>query len=242
MNLDDLVGAIRAPDGDDPELAAHTQLRVRRSLETRARFRHQLAGVLTALAILFVGTVSWALATGHVSALWRPPMPAPRALPPVTPPLRASSLPRANPAIAAAPAPAPRPEIVAPAPAGPAGPAAPVVPVVPPSVAIAPPELGRRAPAAVAPAFEPLYLRAYELHHHGGSPAATLAAWDAYLAAEPGGRFVIDARYSRAIVLIKLRRYAEARVALAPFARGEIEAGYRQAEAAKLVAAIAQLP
>ena len=234
MNLDDLVGAIRAPDGDDPELAAATQLRVRRSLETRARVRHQLAGILTAIAILFVGTVSWALATGHVSALWRPLVPAPRALPPpVTPPVRSTSRPRPAPAIVAAVSPPPGPETLAP----------PAVPVVAPAAApAARPHRAPAAPAADEPVFEPLYRSAYELHHHGGSPTATLAAWDAYLAAEPNGRFVIDARYSRALVLIKLQRYADARVALAPFARGEVEAGYRQAEAAQLVAAIAHLP
>ena len=43
MNVEDLIGAVRATDGDDPELAAATQLRVRRSLETRVRSRHQLA-------------------------------------------------------------------------------------------------------------------------------------------------------------------------------------------------------
>ncbi|HEY0985923.1 MAG TPA: hypothetical protein VGD80_02685, partial [Kofleriaceae bacterium] len=63
MNYDAMIDAIRAEDGDDPALAAATQLRLRRSLETRARGRHQLAGLVTAIAILLVGTVSWALAT-----------------------------------------------------------------------------------------------------------------------------------------------------------------------------------
>jgi hypothetical protein len=236
MNLDEMIGAIRAPDGDEPELAAATQLRVRRSLETRARVRHQLAGILTAIAILFVGTVSWALATGRVAAMWQPARSPSRIEPPVVPPVRSSSVPRA-PSIAIAPAPVIGPETVAPPEPAPVAPVpAPVapVPVIP----------TRRHPARAAdePAFEALYRSAYQLHHHGGSPTATLTAWDAYLAAEPEGRFVIDARYSRALILIKLQRYADARVALLPFARGDVEAGYRQAEATKLLAAIAHLP
>jgi hypothetical protein len=38
------------------------------------------------------------------------------------------------------------------------------------------------------------------------------------LQAFPSGRFVPEARYNRAIDLLKLRRYSEARVALQPFA------------------------
>jgi len=52
--------------------------------------------------------------------------------------------------------------------------------------------------------------------------AAALAAWDAYLAAEPQGRFAIEARYNRALVLARLGRYRDAHAALVPFARGEI--------------------
>jgi hypothetical protein len=41
--------------------------------------------------------------------------------------------------------------------------------------------------------------------------------------------------------LIRLRRYAEARAALAPFARGDVApAGYRQAEAEQLFQRLAQ--
>jgi hypothetical protein len=142
-----------------------------------------------------------------------------------------------TPAIAAAPAPRGAPEIAVPPP--PVAPLPePVAPVAPRSPAAAP----RPRPAHDEPVFEALYRSAYQLHHHGGDPQATLAAWDAYLAAEPEGRFVVDARYSRALILVVLHRYAEARVALAPFARGDVEAGYRQAEATQLIAALAGRP
>jgi hypothetical protein len=93
------------------------------------------------------------------------------------------------------------------------------------------------------PPVEALYRRAHDLHFHGSDPAAALAAWDRYLAAEPDGRFSVEARYNRALVLIRLGRHAEARAALIPFARGEVvPAGYRRAEAEQLVERLAPDP
>jgi hypothetical protein len=56
---------------------------------------------------------------------------------------------------------------------------------------------------------------------HAADPAAALSAWDDYLSAYPAGRFAPDAHYNRAIVLLKLQRFSEARQALEPFARGD---------------------
>ena len=65
---------------------------------------------------------------------------------------------------------------------------------------------------------------------------AALAAWDAYLAAEPNGQLVVEATYNRALCLVRLGRLADARTALLPFARGEVApAGYRRAEAKALI-------
>jgi hypothetical protein len=242
---DAMIGAIRAEDGEDPELAVATHLRLRRSLETRARGRHQLAGLMTAIAILLVGTVSWALATGRISTLWAP---APRlrvSAAEVTPPAPPPRAP-ARRAIASAPAPALPPEspppVTAPEPPPPALPSAPAPARARPRPSPASPA-SPAAPVvqAAAQPVEVLYRRAHELHFHAGDAAATLAAWDAYLAAEPDGRFSVDARYNRAIILIRIGRYADARAALAPFARGEVvPAGYRQAEAEQLVERLAR--
>jgi hypothetical protein len=243
MSLDDLVGAIREADGgggEDAELAAATRLRVMRSLEARARGRHQLVGLATAVAILLGGTVSWALATGQVAALWTPtpviePEPQPQVAPTRAPPRRRGApsplpppAPVTSPAASIDPRPARSPE---PPPAEAAPPAAPP----PPRPVVTP-----RPPRRTAPPVEVLYRRAHELHFHAGDPAAALAAWDAYLAAEPAGRFAVEARYNRALVLVRLGRYAEARAALAPFARGEVAPdGYRQTEAEQLVQRLA---
>ena len=60
-----------------------------------------------------------------------------------------------------------------------------------------------------------------------------LSGWNAYLQAAPGGRLATEARYNRAICLLRLGRDAEARQALEPFASGKF--GYRQNEARELL-------
>jgi hypothetical protein len=232
MTVEQLVDVLRTADGDDPALAAATQLRVRRSLETRARGRHQVVGLVTALAILFGGTVSWALVNGEVAALWAPaPVPAPRRDPPAAAP---RPVPRPRQALISAPRPELPPETVPPP-----GPASPPPPALPPPAAAPVASPPPRRP--IAQPVEVLYRRAHDLHFHGGDPAATLAAWDAYLAAEPDGRFAIEARYNRGLLLVRLARYPEARAALLPFARGELAAaGYRQPEAEQLVERLAR--
>lgn len=99
--------------------------------------------------------------------------------------------------------------------------------------------------AAVEPslaAAPDLYRVAHQLHFHGADPAAAVAAWDKYLASEASGRFAVEARYNRAMALIRLRRYREAHIALDPFARGEVApAGYRQTEAKQLSQRLARL-
>jgi len=121
-----------------------------------------------------------------------------------------------------------------------ASPAVALEPAASPVVAI---EVAPSAPfePSRAVAIEALYRRAHDAHFRGNDPAAALAAWDAYLAAEPQGRFAIEARYNRALVLARLGRYRDAHAALVPFARGEIASGYRQAEATTLVARLAEL-
>lgn len=127
------------------------------------------------------------------------------------------------------------PDVVveAPAPVG-----APPVETPPSSQVDAPPP----PPRVTAPAPQPsaelaAYRNAHALHFRGNDPAAALAAWDAYLAAYPSGALAPEARYDRALVLVKLARWADARAALAPFASAAAGA-YRQKEAAAILAAI----
>lgn len=115
--------------------------------------------------------------------------------------------------------------------------------VAPRSVeASAPPRPRRRArPAPRAPVepAEPGYdpaehdrFQAADRLHASDAPSA-VAAWDAYLSAYPGGRYALEARYNRAIALIRAGRLEEARAALEPFERG-VHGGYRQREARAL--------
>lgn len=127
------------------------------------------------------------------------------------------------------------PDIVveAPAPVG-----APPVETPPSSQVDAPPPPPRVTAAAPQPSAElAAYRNAHALHFRGNDPAAALAAWDAYLAAYPSGALAPEARYDRALVLVKLGRWVDARAALAPFANAAAGA-YRQKEAAAILAAI----
>jgi hypothetical protein len=177
----------------------------------------------------------------HAPEAWSPAPPV------VAPPVVAAP----KPVRPAPPVGAPPPVVAAPKPVRPAPPSAPVVAASPPVVAgptppqPAPVVATTDATGALDPRnapFEALYRKAHELHFHGTDYAAALVAWDAYLAAEPMGRFAVEAQFNRALALIHLARYGEARTALEPFARGEIApAGYRRDEAEQLIVRIARL-
>ncbi len=92
---------------------------------------------------------------------------------------------------------------------------------------------------AAADAEESLYEAAHREHFVVRDPGAALGAWDAYLAAYPDGRFALEARYNRALCLVRLSRKQEARAALVPFAEGRYGGGYRRAEARELLDALA---
>ena len=82
-----------------------------------------------------------------------------------------------------------------------------------------------------------LYAVAHKAHFVTRDPAQALRAWDAYLQAYPAGRFALEARYNRALTLVRLGQLDEARTALTPFANGEA-GGYRQREARELLDAM----
>jgi hypothetical protein len=96
---------------------------------------------------------------------------------------------------------------------------------------------GSAAASAVSTREQALYEAAHHAHFVEQAPAASLLAWDAYLAQYPHGRFALEARYNRAICLVRLGRRAEARSALTPFANGATS-GYRHDEARALLDAL----
>ena len=91
----------------------------------------------------------------------------------------------------------------------------------------------------VDPAERRAYREAHALHFDARDPAGAIAAWERYLDAYPSGRFALEARYNRALCLVRLGRDDEARAALEPFAAGE-HGSYRQREAAELVEALSE--
>ncbi|UQA62255.1 hypothetical protein [Polyangium aurulentum] len=186
-----------------------------------------------------------------------PPAPAPRTArapepampespepPPTEPPAADISAPALQ-AIAEAPEAAPNP----PAPPPPAPPkearvssTVPAAPTAQAAATSAPPAEEHpaeeaKAPAPVDPDAHALYQAAHRAHFAEGNPSAAFAAWNAYLAAAPRGRFAVEAHYNRALCLVRLGRTDEARKALEPFAHGSF-GGYRQAEAQKLLDAM----
>ncbi|MEJ7602700.1 MAG: hypothetical protein WKG01_32725 [Kofleriaceae bacterium] len=220
--LSSMVEALRTRGRPDEDTADATRLRVRRSLQMRARARVRFVRTLVVAGIVLGATGAWALSTGRANALWHRIADEPA----VDEPAHQISM-RLDEAVRRRVAPAPRPaQLAVPEPVWAAVPESPTEPVPVPAP----------RPRVARPAIDPLYRRAHELHFHGTDHTATLAAWDAYLAAEPGGRFAVEAHYNRALVLVRLARYAEAHAALEPFARGEVApAGYRQREATVLV-------
>lgn len=90
------------------------------------------------------------------------------------------------------------------------------------------------SPASEADAQLEAYRAAHRVHFDAADPGAALVAWDRYLADFAAGSFATDARFNRALCLVRLGRQAEARAALTPFASAS-PGSYRQAEASALL-------
>ncbi len=254
---DDLLAratrALREETRGDDTGARFTRSRIMASLhEDRVKRRTRWA-FLIPIAATFVAATAFGAASGtahrafevvvralgiHKSAAPAPHATAPRSVSasPVTPHPAAAPPPIAD---AAAPVateePAPPPPPVA-EPAPPAPPA-----TVPPSVPKAqgaPPAANAPAPTASAPdpTFE-LYKAAHQAHFVDRDWARALGGWDAYLKAAPHGALAPEARYNRALCLLRLHRNDEARAALRPFADGRYGT-YRREEAQKLIEAL----
>jgi type IV secretory pathway VirB10-like protein len=98
------------------------------------------------------------------------------------------------------------------------------------------------SPAPVTSAPDPeleLYRAAHRAHFQDQDTLRALGAWNAYLEQNPNGRFALEARYNRALCLVRLGRKDEARAALSPFANGSF-GGYREREARELIEALSK--
>jgi hypothetical protein len=99
------------------------------------------------------------------------------------------------------------------------------------------PSASASAPSSADDPASLLYAAAHRAHFVDRDPNAALRAWDTYLLAAPNGPLAPEARYNRAITLIRLGRIEEARGALTPFATGAYGT-YRAREARELLDAL----
>ncbi|MBK7584729.1 MAG: hypothetical protein IPI67_31645 [Myxococcales bacterium] len=244
MNEDILLAATRAlrhEASTGTDAARFTRARVMASVHKRARRRGTRLAFLLPIAAVLVGSTAWGTASGRLPSSWQQASIAVGlTTPPVSGELARSTTWRTSLArLAAAPV---------------VGPAVAVNddgdPTEDPSRAAKPSRAAmaakpeRSSPARAAPSeratpdpADNLYRVAHRRHFVDNDAAGAVAAWDAYLAAAPRGRFTLEARYNRALCLVRLGRRAEAQAALEPFAAGRF-GGYRQRDASELSEAL----
>jgi len=102
----------------------------------------------------------------------------------------------------------------------------------------APQVIAEKPSATAAPAESAelsLFRRAMKLHD--AKDRRAIAAWDDFLRVAPKSPLALEARYNRALGLVRADRSREAKAALAPFANGE-HGSYRKREAAQLLEAL----
>jgi hypothetical protein len=251
--------ALRAETNGDDAGARFTRSRIMASVHDERVKRRTRWAFLLPIAATFVAASAYGAATGKtreafevvVRALGvhRSAPPVPTATAPRARERAKAATPAEPPPVAAAPA-----VLEVPTPPEPVTlPVAPVAPVSAPrapapaaKVAVGPNPASAVAPsstslpgvggAAADPTFE-LYRTAHQTHFVERDYARALESWDAYLRAAPNGSLVPEARYNRALCLVRLHRNDEARVALTPFAEGRYGT-YRRADAEKLISAL----
>jgi TolA-binding protein len=257
---DDLLNraarALREETEDSDSSERFTRARVMAGLQQSAGRRRLRLAFALPLAAGFAAATAYGTMKGHSSAIWHdvaealgfshseeapkaPPKPSKRVAPPPKPLESAASVETES----APEAPEPAENEVKPAPgaalvARPERPAAPVPEVAASSQEVPPAPPAPSAPEVNDPAHE-LYRAAHHAHFVEHDFAAALRAWDAYLAAAPSGRFAPEARYNRALCLVRLGRKDDAERALRPFADGAY-GSYRRDEAKALIEALSR--
>jgi TolA-binding protein len=226
------TSALKEKYADEPPAPAATRERILDRTSEKASRRRVSRWMLMPIAAAFLLIAGWATATGAVQRLFE-------SAPPPTPPTptttsSASDLSRSG----SAPTPTSTPTPTATATISGQG-SAPTPQSSPPSASL--PEVRTSTSTPASGPDDALYAAAHRAHFEDRDFAAALAGWDRYLAASPNGRFAPEAKYNRALCLLRLGRKQEANDALAPFADGTM-GGYRQAEAQRLRDALASEP
>ncbi|HEY6722546.1 MAG TPA: hypothetical protein VI197_00905 [Polyangiaceae bacterium] len=253
MNQDVLKQATKAlsESGHEQQGGKYTRERLMASLHDRRRRSNTRFAVLLPMAAIFVGSTAFAAVTGRletilVSALdvvglvpttaaWSAePAPAGPRSPAAARP--AAAPPAAVPAPSAAPEPAPEPEVA------PSAEPPPEAPTSSNDARAAGAALAGRSSVRAADTehdAHDVYRRAHAAHFKNHDLSQALKGYEAYLAQQPSGRFAVDARYNRALCLVRSGRQSEALPELERFAHGSY-GGYRQIDAQRLLAALRQ--
>jgi hypothetical protein len=222
------AAAADPPAADESWRAMEGWRHVSRDVKRVARRRRLVLIVALEVFAGVVGVGSWAAVSGRLPPLLSRWIPGAR--PTAAGPAAHAHSARAHRETSVPPAPPPAP---------PAPPAAPEVTLGPaplpllPAVVARPSRPAPHAPPAVAPGPEDVYARAHRAQFVQRDYATALALWDEYLAAS-GGSLGPEARWNRAIALVRLGQREAAIAALRPFAAGQ-DNGYRQEEAQGLL-------
>jgi hypothetical protein len=237
MRLDDAVRALRDETNGPSERGDETRSRVIANVQrARGRRSKRMFVILPIAAVLAAATASAGVA-GKLPGAWHAALRVLRLAPePAVEPARAPAPPPSEPRVDPVPEPANEPEPSAPPPVNVVSPRP--LPKLRPTATATPTAIAAptAAPTATASSTDSLALfrNAHRLHFSAQDPAAALSAWDAYLREDPSGSLALEARYNRALCLVRLGRSREAREALAPFADGRY-GGYRKNEARALL-------
>jgi hypothetical protein len=239
MKLEDFSRALREEADAPDERAGETRARVIAKLDRVKRRRAKHVVVVLPIAAVLAGATASAAIAGKWPAAWHSFARVLQSRPRSTAAAPVPAVPALSTALTARTAADATPPESSEIQANP--------PVEPPRTA---PKVQSISKSASAPAPAPpknvepaepsasdslaLYRAAHHLHFSEHDSAAALVAWDAYLARDPAGAFAPEARYNRALCLVRLGRTAEAREALAPFASG-VSGGYRRSEARALL-------
>ncbi|MBN1608434.1 MAG: hypothetical protein JW940_17515 [Polyangiaceae bacterium] len=255
--LREATRAVRETTEDSGDTGAFTRMRIMHSLHGARRRRMTRVVVWAPLAAILAGATA-AAATGQAARVWlaieravlSEPSPADTYEPPAARRTRSGSR---GPAKPTAPEPATS-DTSEPSVAEPEATRAPVTEERVSSIAKSKP----RAPAldrdartassglaAAGPSAEDLaaareldlYRAAHRAHFREHDCPGAIQAWERYLAQAPRGRFTLEARYNRALCLVRLGREDAAAAALRPFAQGSF-GGYRQSDARALLEAL----
>ncbi len=214
--------ALRASAGEaDGGRGAETLTRVLHTLRRRERTR-RVGRIVVPVAFLLLATSVWAITSGRVPS----PLKRDQHRADVGPTARSSrATAGTTPVLEPLPSPEPPPTVPSPLPE-----ALPMIPRSRHPVAA----VGREVASTSA---DDIYGQAHIAHFERGDFAAALSLWDRYLAITPLPPFAVEARFNRAIALLRLGQSDVAAAALRPFVEGDY-GSYRRDEARRLLQAI----